>query len=79
MNMHAPANTIPDARLDGSFELLAHETGAAIIRRPVLKTIGGISYLVTGFELCRLSPDAPEDFAARLLDMLNDANAWGQI
>lgn len=78
MNAHASAAAV-DARLDGSFEMVTHQDGAAIIRRPTLKTVGGIPCLVAGFELCRLSPDAPDEFTARLLDMLNDANAWGQI
>jgi hypothetical protein len=75
MNMQAPETS----RLDGSFELVTHANDAAIIRRPVLKQLNGIPCLVAGFELCRLSPDAPEDFVTKLLDTLNDANAWGQI
>jgi hypothetical protein len=67
------------ARLDGSFELVQDDRGARIIRRPILRRSGQIPHLVAGFELCLISDHAPEGFADRLLDMLNDANAWGQI
>lgn len=81
--MKPPADTArapaTDARLDGSFELVHGDTGARIVRRPTLRRGGQIPHLVAGYELCRISDHAPDGFADRLLGLLNDANAWGQI